>query len=58
MQLHEKSVKLFAECLFLFQVLENTFVRNKRKQFTPEDVNLRNSFSRTLEIFQTSKARE
>jgi len=41
MQSHEKSVKLFADCLFTISGSGKPFPSNKRKQFTPEDVNLR-----------------
>ena len=42
MQPHEKGVKLFAGCLFSLLGSRKPFLSNKRKQFTPEDVNFRN----------------
>jgi hypothetical protein len=42
MQFHEKSVKLFAICLFTNTGSGIPLCLNKRKQFTPKDVNSRN----------------
>jgi len=45
-------VKLFADCLFTQLGSGKPLLPNKRKQFTPEDVNLRTLFSG--EIYQIS----
>jgi hypothetical protein len=43
MQPHEKSVKLFIDCLFpLSSGSGKPFHPNKHEQFTPKDVNFRN----------------
>jgi len=56
MQPHKKSVKLFVDCLFLCSGSGKPLLPNKRKQFTPKDVNLCNLFS--VEIYQISNTRE
>jgi len=56
MQPHEKSVNLFADCLFLLSGSGKPFLPNKHEWITLKRVNLRNLLS--AEIYQISTIKE
>jgi len=54
MQPHEKSVKLFVDCLSCIQALPKPLQVNKHERSTPEDVNFRHF---TLTCIETGRFR-